>query len=212
MAVDASPRDETSHAVEFPAMTTTQVVSLLLAATLLFWGVGAYNRLMRLRGEIHQRFSAVQDQLSQRHDLLLRWADAMVPWLEHDPQTLEALRAACLQVQAAAAHVRLRPSASRRVAALRLAEDALAAARAQAMADMPAQVDRILPTATALGADADGGLAMPVLAEALTAAGGTLQLARQQFNDAVQGYNDAVEQFPTWIMAGLFRFRSAGML
>ena len=137
---------------------------------------------------------------------------AMEPWLEHDPKTLETLRGCCNQLQAAADQVRLRPSAARRVAALRIAEDGLAAARSRAVAEMPAQVDRILPTATALGANADGGLAMPVLLEELTAAGGLLTLARQQFNDAVQDYNEAIEQFPTWILAGLFRFRSAGVL
>ncbi len=192
-------------------MTTTQVVSTLLAATLLFWGVGAYNRLVRLRGEIHQRFGAVFDQLTQRDELLSRWTEAMAPWLGHDPRTLEALNAACRSVREAAAEVALRPSEARAVADLRAAEDALAAARARALADMPAQADRILPTASALGG-ADGGLVMPVLTEQLTAAGGTLLLARQQFNEAVQGYNDAAAQFPTWIMAGLFHFRAAGML
>jgi LemA protein len=193
-------------------MATTQVISLLIAATLLFWSLGAYNRLVRLRSKINQRFVVVDEQLKRRHDLLLRWAQAMEPWLEHDPKTLETLRGCCEQLQAAADQVRLRPSAARRVAALRVAEDGLAAARSRAVAEMPAQVDRILPTATALGADADGGLAMPVLLEELTAAGGLLTLARQQFNEAVQDYNDAIEQFPTWILAGLFRFRSAGVL
>jgi LemA protein len=193
-------------------MTTTQVISLLIAATLVFWTLGAYNRLVRLRGDIHQRFVVVYDQLQLRHGLLMRWAQAMEPWLEHEPKTLETLRSCCDQVRAAAEQVRLRPSAARRVAALRIAEDALAAARSRAVADMPAQIDRILPTATALGADADGGLAMPVLLEELTAAGGLLTLARQQFNDAAQDYNDAIDQFPTWILAGLFRFRSAGVL
>ncbi|XVJ71240.1 MAG: LemA family protein [Rhizobacter sp.] len=193
-------------------MTTTQIVSILIAATLVFWALGAYNRLVRLRSNINQRFIVVYEQLQRRHDLLLRWAQAMEPWLEHDPKTLETLRGGCEQLQAAADQVRLRPSAARRVAALRVAEDGLAAARSRAVADMPAQIDRILPTATALGADADGGLAMPVLLEELTAAGGLLTLARQQFNEAVQDYNDAIEQFPTWILAGLFRFRSAGVL
>lgn len=193
-------------------MTTTQVISLLIAATLLFWSLGAYNRLVRLRSNINQRFVVVYEQLQRRHELLLRWAQAMEPWLEHDPKTLETLRGCCDQLQAAADQVRIRPSAARRVATLRIAEDGLAAARSRAVAEMPAQVDRILPTATALGADADGGLAMPVLLEELTAAGGLLTLARQQFNDAVQDYNEAIEQFPTWILAGLFRFRSAGVL
>lgn len=193
-------------------MTTTQIISLLIAATLVFWAVGAYNRLVRLRGDVHHRFGAVHDQLMQRHALLLRWIEASRPWLEGDPPSLQTLRAACDQVQARADHLRQRASAARRVAALRVAEEELSQARAKALADMPAQIDRILPTSTALGADADGGSAVTVLNDELTAAGGTLLLARRQFNDAVLAYNDAVEQFPTWILAGLFRFRVAAEL
>lgn len=193
-------------------MTTSQIISLLIAATLVFWAVGAYNRLVRLRGEVHQRFGAVHDQLVQRHALLLRWMDAMAPWLESEPQSLHSLRAACDQVQQRAEHLRQRASAARRVAALRLAEEELVQAHSKAQADMPAQIDRITPTSTALGADADGGSAVPVLNDELTAAGGTLLLARRQFNEAVLAYNDAVEQFPTWILAGLFRFRVAAEL
>lgn len=193
-------------------MTTTQIISLLIAATLVFWAVGAYNRLVRLRGEVHQRFGVVHEQLVQRHALLLRWMEAMAPWLESEPQSLHSLRAACDQVQQRADHLRQRASAARRVAALRLAEEELAQARNKVQADMPAQIDRILPTGTALGMDADGGSAVPVLNDELTAAGGTLLLARRQFNEAVLAYNDAVEQFPTWILAGLFRFRVAAEL
>ena len=36
--------------------------------------------------------------------------------------------------------------------------------------------------------------------------------ARQLFNDAVRGYNDAVRQFPTRLLSGLFGFGSAGTL
>jgi LemA protein len=46
----------------------------------------------------------------------------------------------------------------------------------------------------------------------LAASDTTLAFARRQFNDAVTEYNLAVRQFPTWIVAGLFRFRGAGTL
>jgi LemA protein len=193
-------------------MTSSQIISAVVAATLVFWALGAYNRLTRLRADVHQRYGAVHDQLLHRHGLLLRWVQAMAPWLENDPQSLNNLRVACGQVQQHADHLRQRASAARRVAALRLAEDELTQARAKALADMPAQVDRILPTAATWGADADGGSALPVLNDELTEAGGTLSLARRQFNEAVLSYNDAVEQFPTWILAGLFRFRVAAEL
>jgi LemA protein len=194
-------------------MSTTQVISLLLAATLLFWGLGAYNRMVRLRGEISLRYVVVHEQLKSRHDLLVRWLQAMEPWLGNDPGASEALRTCCDQLQQAADHARLRPSAARRVARLRTAEDDLTGARARILASMPAQFHRVLPMATSVvEPDGHGVLSMPVLLEELTAAGGLLTLARQQFNEAVQDYNEAIDQFPTWIIAGLFRFRSAGVI
>jgi LemA protein len=208
-------------------MTTSQIVSAVLMAVLVFWALGAYNRLTRLRSAIHRRFLAVHEQLQLRHALLLRWVDALSPLFETEaavdsdaagidapvkPQALDALRGACTALQAAAEQLRQRPSSARWASKLRAAEDHLALVRAATVAEVPAQADRLFPTAATLGGQADGGQSLTVLSEDLTAAGGTLALARRQFNEAVQNYNEAVEQFPTWIMAGLFRFRAAGEL
>ena len=51
-----------------------------------------------------------------------------------------------------------------------------------------------------------------LLSEELATADSTLLFARRQFNEATQNYNDALDQFPTWVIAGLFRFRGAGTL
>jgi LemA protein len=193
-------------------MTTTQIISLLLTATLLFWGLGAYNRMVRLRGEIGLRYGLVHEQLQSRHVLLLRWLQAMEPWLGNDPGASEALRVSCDQLQQAADHARQRPSAARRIARLRTAEDDLTAARGRVLAAMPTQVQSVAPIAAIANVDSPVAPSIPALLEELTAAGGLLTLARQQFNEAVQDYNEAIDQFPTWIIAGLFRFRSAGVI
>ena len=46
----------------------------------------------------------------------------------------------------------------------------------------------------------------------LDTADNTLGFARRQFNAATQLYNEALDQFPTWLIAGLFGFRGAGTL
>ncbi len=193
-------------------MSTTQVISLLLTATLLFWGLGAYNRMVRLRGEIGVRYGLVHEQLQCRHALLMRWLEAIERGVGHDPRVLQALRACCDQLPPAAAASRLRPSAARRPGRLRTAEDDLAAARARVLAAMPAQVQGVAPAAELAGVDSPTVPSIPALLEELTAAGGLLTLAKQQFNEAVQDYNEAIDQFPTWIIAGMFRFRSAGVI
>jgi LemA protein len=110
------------------------------------------------------------------------------------------LQAACGQLQAACDVVRSRPSAARPAASLRLAEETLADARARLAAELPAKPELL------------AGLAVAVLGEDLAAADSTLAFARRQFNEATQNYNDAIDQFPTWLIAGLFQFRGAGTL
>jgi LemA protein len=180
-------------------MSSLQIILVALAAVLLFWAVGAYNRLMQLRNGVLRRFVPLDQQLALRHTLLQRQIDALEPVLAEHGGTLSALRAACSQAQAAASHARTRPTAAGAVNSLRLAEDILIEARAR------------LPPAPAVdaGTEADPGV---TLAAELAAAEAALQFARSRFNDAVMEYNHAVQQFPTRMLAGLFGFRPAGAL
>ena len=181
-------------------MTSTQIAAWAVAAVLLFWAVGAYNRLVSLRNDISRAFVPVDAQMRQRHLLLEQWVDALRPLLAHDPQAPDAVLAACSQLQAACDVVRSRPSAARPMASLRLAEETLAEARNRLRAQLPAKPEML------------AGVGVTVLGEELTAADNTLNFARRQFNEATQSYNDALDQFPTWVIAGLFGFRGAGTL
>ena len=179
---------------------TPQIVAWVLAAVLLFWAVGAYNRLVSLRNDISRAFVPVDAQIRQRHLLLEQWVEALRPLLEHDVASIEAVIAACGQLQAACDVVRSRPSAARPMASLRLAEETLAESRTRLRSALPAKPEML------------AGLGVSVLSEELAAADNTLVFARRQFNDATQNYNDALDQFPTWVIAGLFGFRGAGTL
>ena len=175
-------------------MSTTEVVCAVIVAALLFWIVGAYNRLVRLRGAIVRQFVPVEQQLTQREALLVRQVDALAAVLPHAAQRLDALRAACGQCHAACAHARVRPGAAGAIASLRLAEDIVGEARAR------------LPVQSVAGAD------LAALNSQIGASDTALAFARRQFNDAVAEYNDAVRQFPTVLIVGLFGFRAAGPL
>ena len=47
-------------------MTTGQIVLIATAALLLFWGVGAYNRLVSLRAAMAAAWSPIDAQLRRR--------------------------------------------------------------------------------------------------------------------------------------------------
>jgi LemA protein len=175
-------------------MSTSQIVFWAVAAMLLFWAVGAYNRLVGLRSALVRSFAPVEAQFRHRHGLLLQLADALAPRLVEQPQPVEALRAACAQADAACQRARQRPAVPGLITSLRLAEEILD------------DVRRRLPAEALAEADLAG------LGTELTAGDNTLAFARRQFNDSVEAYNRAVRQFPTWVIAGLFRFRRAGTL
>ena len=181
-------------------MTSPQIVAALIATVLVFWAVGAYNRLVNLRNRIAQAFAPLDAQTQLRHALLARWLLSMPLFVDHAPQAADAVRAAGAQLQSACDALRNRPSAARPATSLRLAEETLAAARARFNAELPARPELL------------AGVEAAVLADELAAADSTLGFARAQFNDATRAYNDALHQFPTGVVAGLFGFRAAGTL
>ena len=175
-------------------MSSSQIACAVVAAALLFWAVGAYNRLVRLRAAIPRQFAPLDEQFRQRHALLLEQAGALAPVLDGAATQLGALRAACQQVEAACAHAKVRPGAPGAITSLRLADEILAEARAR------------------LPAPATGDDELAALNTRLGASDATLAFARRQFNDAVTEYNHAVQQFPTLLLVGLFGFRAAATL
>jgi len=174
-------------------VTTPYILLWSFIAVLLFWTIGAYNRLVRLRGAIVRQFVPVEAQLVQRQELLQQQLDALAPVLLNATPRLDALRAACQQCHAACAHAKVRPGAAGAITSLRLAEDILADARAR------------LPVQSVAGVD------LSALNAQLVSADMALAFARRQFNDAVVEYNDAVQQFPTLLIVGLFGFRVAAI-
>ena len=175
-------------------MSTAEIVGAGVAAVLLFWIIGAYNRLVRLRGAIVRGYAPVDEQFRLRHGLLQQLLDALTPVLLNATPRLDALRAAGQQVQTACAHARVRPGAAGAITSLRLADEILAESRAR------------LPVQGAPGVDL--GALNAQLVESDTA----LAFARRQFNAAVDEYNQALTQFPTVLIVGLFGFRSAATL
>lgn len=175
-------------------MSTSQIAWAIAGAALLFWIVGAYNRLVRLRGDIVRGFPPVDEQFRLRQALLQQQIEALAPVLPGAAPRIDALRAACQQLETACAHARQHPGATGAITSLKLADEILGEARAR------------LPVQSAAGLD------LSALHAQLGTIDATLSFARRQFNEAVAAYNAALRQFPTVLIVGLFGFRSAGTL
>ncbi len=170
-------------------MEASTLAGWAAVAVLVAWSVGGYNRLVRLRNEIGRHFALVEAQLRERDALLRQWLQALRPLLGDEAPALAVVDGACTQLLAACDAARPRPSAARPMASLRLADETLAQARERLEAELPAEA--------------------PSPPEALAAVEATLIFTRSQFNAAIDDYNRAVGQFPTWLLALVFRFRGA---
>jgi len=152
-------------------------------AVSLFWAVGAYNRLMRLRSQGLAAFAILDDLLVQ-----------FVTMTRQDVSDSAALVAAAEQFQASLKVSRSRPLNGPTTSALKTAYATLCScwSRSPEMAT------------GSTGTGMPGSL--PSQREQLAV---QIELARSEFNKSVTRYNAAINQFPALVLARIFGFRPA---
>lgn len=184
-------------------------------AVLLFWFVGANNRLMRLRSTALVAYAALDAALVKQLDYVQnRSTRALVVSgvAKQDVNIESSLLSSVAQMSAMLAVTRLRPLEPSRIASL-----------GTALHVMLNAWERMYP-GEVLRFDAEGTLSMPATlpGELQVAAlpspfawpepSAAAEIARGQFNAAVQAYNRAISQFPALIVAWAFRLRRASPL
>ena len=172
-------------------------------ALLVFWAVGAHNRLVRLRGSAMQAFARLHLEFAQQAELLERCLDSVAqsfsasrPAEVHDGASARwaTLSGATAQFRASLAATRTRPLDGGAVAAL-------------------AAALTVLTTAWTRVCDECHDLAgEPIPASVLdrwTLLTHQAATACVDFNTAVNAYNAAVQEFPAVLVAWLFGFQRA---
>ena len=181
-------------------MSSSNLIVIALVALLVFWSVGAYNRLIRLKNTIANAFGQIDVQLKRRYDLIPNLVEVARKYLQHEQATLEAVISARNQARAASDVARSRPANALAVTTLAAAEQALGSSLGNLFALAEAYPD--------LKADQT----IRELSEELTSTENKVGFARQAFNDAVLDYNNAQGQFPAVLVARLFGFAPSAML
>jgi LemA protein len=179
---------------------TSLIVILVLVVVLALFLVGAYNRLVTARNAFKNAFAQIDVQLTRRYDLIPNLVETVKGYIKHERETLEAVitarNTALSGLKAAAAN----PTDAAAVAQLQGAEAQLGGA-----------LGRLFALAEAYP-DLKANQNMMQLTEELTSTENRVAFARQAYNDAVMGYNNAREVFPSNIVAGMFNFAPAQML
>ena len=186
-------------------MTDTVIVWIVLAVGL-FWSVGAYNRLMRLRAQAIAAFSALDPHLSNYVVLVdeqlkaasgLALAQAVAAPRGAGPATAWAgLQGASTQFEASLRVARKQALDAGAMAALETAHATLQMSWARVQEECRDYQDLLSPLGQQQWAE-NARLATHAIAG---------------FNSAVLAHNAAVTQFPALLLAYLFSFRPAGCL
>ena len=69
---------------------TALVILAAILLLVLFWGVGAYNRLINLRNQFKNAFAQIDVQLKRRYDLIPNLVETAKAYMKHERETLEA--------------------------------------------------------------------------------------------------------------------------
>lgn len=168
----------------------------LFVAILVFWGVGLYNRLMRLRARSLEVMGVVEKHASACVALVQQYvavpnadgsAELAAPWSD--------LHASAARLELLLAQPRPAPLQPHAVSALATAWAAMQAAWLSASE---------APT------DLAGPAMPPEMQDAWNAASLKVQSASGGFNQIVVRYNEAIQQHPARWVAGLMGFETAG--
>ena len=183
-------------------MSSHWFLQLAVLAIVVFWVVGAYNRLMRLRNAVASAWAQVEPALGRRSEAMQEVVELVREPLAAEAGTLQSLTDADVRTRQAAEAVRATRARAEEVSQWVAAEAALAspAARLRALIELQ----------PALLQDPVGSARLGPALAAWIDAEPRIGFARQTFNEAVQVYNHALHQWPTRLITTVFGFAGAG--
>jgi LemA protein len=164
------------------------LITLGVLVILVFWAVGKYNLLVRLRNNRENAFADIDVQLKQRHDLVPQLVATVKGYAAHEKETLEMV------VNARNGAINAKSIDEKIVA-----ENALSSA----LAGLKVTVERY--------PDLKANTNFLHLQEEVSDIENKLAAVRRFFNSATKELNTAVEMFPSNIIAGMFGFKKEMM-
>lgn len=178
----------------FSGVRTTMGGSItiwLIWAVLLFWAVGVYNRLVKLRAHIKTGFAQLQEQLLLYPALV---HSSFVVIDDHGPAAQAGLVGAAEQYASCVQAAHHRPLEVDAMRALTTAHDILLASWSRLHNEPPDLAGELMPEA---------------LEQQWQKIDEHTQRVRAEFNARVNRYNQAIDEIPACWLASLFRFREA---
>ena len=166
----------------------TTIIFIGIAIVLVLFFVSLYNRLVKLRNNREQAFSDIDVQLRQRHDLIPQLVESVKGYMKHEKEILT-------EVTEARANAMKASTINEKISAENRLSGALQGLQisVEAYPDLKANQNFLN------------------LQEEISDVENKLAAARRFFNSATKEYNNAVEIFPSNIIAGMFAFKKENM-
>lgn len=166
----------------------TAIIVIVVVVILAPWLVSMYNSLVKMRNNRENAFADIDVQLKQRHDLVPQLVETVKGYAAHEKDTLERV-----------INARNGAIGAKTIDEKIVAENALSSALSGLKITLEAYPD--------LKANQN----FLQLQEEIADLENKLSSVRRYFNSATKEYNNAVETFPSNILAGMFGFRKEVM-
>lgn len=162
----------------------TILIVIAVVVVLVLWAISLYNRLVKLRNNRENAFADIDVQLKQRHDLIPQLVSVVKGYASHEKETLDRVISARNGAVSA-------KSIDDKIKAENTLTSALAGLRVtlEAYPDLKANQNFMQ------------------LQEEISDVENKLASVRRYFNSATRELNNAVEVFPSNIVAGMFGFK-----
>lgn len=160
------------------------IIVLVVIALVVFWLIGIYNRIVRLRNRRQNAFADIDVQLRQRHDLVPQLVDSVKGYATHERELLTRIteaRSAAINATSIDDKIRTENQLTQALQGLKVA--------VEAYPDLKANQNFLQ------------------LQEELSDIENKLAAARRFFNAATTEYNNSIETFPASMIAGNFGFK-----
>ncbi|MCD8102674.1 MAG: LemA family protein [Alistipes sp.] len=169
-------------------MNTGLIITLAVVVVLILMLVSMYNRLVKLRNNRENAFADIDVQLKQRHDLIPQLVESVKGYASHEKETLDRV------IQARNGAMQASTIDDKIVAETKLSS-ALNGMKItlEAYPDLKANQNFLQ------------------LQEEISDIENKLASVRRYFNSATRELNNAVQTFPSNIIAGMFGFRKEMM-
>jgi LemA protein len=161
---------------------------LILLVVLVFFAIGLYNRLVKLRNNRENAFADIDVQLKQRLDLIPQLVESVKAYMKHESSVLTDITNARVQAMKAT-------GINEKIAAETQLTSALQG----------------LQVAVEAYPDLKASQNFMQLQEEIADIENKLAASRRFFNSATKELNNAVETFPSKLLAGMFGFKKEPM-